>query len=146
MKVKNITPEEKENALALIRKCGLEETEENINYYVRMQRDSKKHRRKKEGLTENNSSSSLGKIFGWGIIIALFFMIKMCGGCNGCDSSSSTSDDDTTPRKCLDCGKDISDLHPSFKRCLECDSHKRALDQLNENLKKANSPYADYSR
>ena len=39
MIVKNITPEERENALALIRKCGLEETEENINYYVRMQKN-----------------------------------------------------------------------------------------------------------
>ena len=47
-KIKNITPEEREKALALIRKCGFEETENNINYYVRMQRDSKRHREEKE--------------------------------------------------------------------------------------------------
>lgn len=92
-KVKNITPEERENALALIRKLGLEETEQQINYYVKMQRDSKNHREEKEGRTKNDSSSSIGKIFGLGIIIALFFMIKMCGGCNGCDSSDDSSSD-----------------------------------------------------
>ncbi len=132
MKVKNITPEEKENALALIRKCGLEETEENINYYVRMQRDSKKHRGEKDGLTENNSSSCTGKIIGWGFIIALFFMIKMCGGCNGCgnseksspqvESSSEESSEESLRIFCSRCHKRA--WHPKYLRnkpyCTEC--------------------------
>lgn len=108
MKVKNITPEERENALALIRKCGVEETENNINYYVRMQRDSKKNRGEKDELTENNSSSCTGKILGLGIIIALFLMIKMCGGCEGCSGcsggNSDTSDIETITWKCEKCG------------------------------------------
>lgn len=96
-KVKNITPEERENALALIRKMGLEETEQQINYYVKMQRDSKKHREEKNGQTKKDSSGSIGKIFVWGIIIALFLMIKMCGGCNSCDSSDDSSSDSSAP-------------------------------------------------
>lgn len=57
-KIKNITPEEREKALALIRKCGFEETENNINYYVRMQRDSKKHRGEKEISSEESPNEN----------------------------------------------------------------------------------------
>lgn len=39
-----------------------------------------------EQAPKKESSSSIGKIFGWGIIIVLFLMLKMCGGCNGCGS------------------------------------------------------------
>ena len=56
-KVKNITPEERENALAIIKKCGLEETEQLINYYVRMQRDSNKHRKEKAQKEASDSNS-----------------------------------------------------------------------------------------
>lgn len=49
-KIENITPEERESALSLIHKMGLEETEQQINYYVRMQRDSKKHKEEKASM------------------------------------------------------------------------------------------------
>ena len=98
-KIENITPEERENALALIRKCGLEETEKNINYYVRMQRESKKHREEKENPPENNSNNSIGKFFVGGILVALFLMIKMCGGCNSCSEYGDVRSESITELK-----------------------------------------------
>lgn len=153
-KVKNITPEERENALALIRKMGLEETEQQINYYVRMQRDSKKHREEKEKSPENNSNSSIGKIFGWGIFIAIFLMMKMCGGCNGCESEDENVIYESETWKCAACKKtftyykDKYGEHDSWhywrddKICSNCYGFRKSV---NDALKKNNSPYADYS-
>ena len=47
-----------------------------------------------EQAPEKESSSSIGKIFGWGIFIAIFLMMKMCGGCEGCDGGGTPSGPD----------------------------------------------------
>ncbi len=57
-KTKNITPEERENAISLIKKLGLEETDERINYYVRMQRDSRKHK-EQESQSDSNEIQAI---------------------------------------------------------------------------------------
>lgn len=68
--------------------------EENKDEFV-MRQEQAEQAHKTEPKKESNSSS-MGKIFGWGIIIVLFLMLKMCGGCNGCGGNDVSNDSFTS--------------------------------------------------
>lgn len=107
-----------------------------------------------EQAPKKESSSSIGKIFGWGIFIAIFLMMKMCGGCNGCESEDENVIYESETWKCAACKKtftyykDKYGEHDSWhywrddKICSNCYGFRKSV---NDALKKNNSPYADYS-
>lgn len=89
-----------------------------------------------EQAPKKESSSSIGKIFGWGIFIALFLMLKMCGGCEGCSSDSDIPEQKPTTftRTCRSCGRTFETHHESDMTCSsEC---YRAWERQKANFKK----------
>lgn len=107
-----------------------------------------------EQAPKEKSNSSIGKIFGWGIFIAIFLMMKMCGGCNGCDSEDENVIYESEKWKCDFCDKTFTYYKDKYgehdkwyyyrnsKICMNCNSFRKSV---NDAMKKNNSPYADYS-
>lgn len=90
----------------------------------------------------------------WALLIVIYLLVKMCGGCNGCGSDDENVIYESETWKCASCEKtftyykDKYGEHDSWhywrndKICRNCYGFRKSV---NDALKKNNSPYADYS-
>ena len=70
----------------------------------------------------------------WVLLIGVFFLIKTCGGCEGCSDDSDIPEQQPTTftRTCHRCGKTFETHHKSDIYCHECYEKKSLIDEMNK--------------
>ena len=70
----------------------------------------------------------------WVLLIGIFFLVKTCGGCEGCSSDSDIPEQKPTTfsKTCVKCGRTFETHHESDKLCDECFNRESLIKEMNK--------------
>ena len=70
----------------------------------------------------------------WVLLIAVYLLVKMCGGCEGCSSDSDIPEQKPTTftKTCPKCGKTFETYHESSKICFKCLETESLIKEMNK--------------